>query len=254
MRRGLPSLTAQRVAAYRLSFDRLATPYGDPAADEALARDVAGQVPGEPSEIMAHYLQARTTFFDRVVINAIEREVSQVVMLGAGYDGRALRYANPAVRWWEVDHPKTQQDKRVRLRRLGITAERVTFLGHDLEGGGLAAALIESGFQPGVPSLVCCEGLVVYLQQDAVELALAELRSVAAPGTRLAISLATSRDDDNTAERRQRFEAAVAALGEPARTRLSAEGAVGLFARRGWRPVEMSERSQRAGFVLVIPA
>ena len=49
------------------------------------------------------------------------------------------------------------------------------------EGAGLAAALIESGFQPGVPSLVCCEGLVVYLQQDAVELALAELRSVAAP-------------------------------------------------------------------------
>jgi len=34
-------VTAQRVAAHRLTFDRLLAPYGDPAADEALARDVA---------------------------------------------------------------------------------------------------------------------------------------------------------------------------------------------------------------------
>jgi hypothetical protein len=36
------SVTARRVAAHRLTFDRIPAAYGDPVADEALARDVAG--------------------------------------------------------------------------------------------------------------------------------------------------------------------------------------------------------------------
>jgi hypothetical protein len=38
---GAPSITAGRVAAHRLGFPRVPAPYGDPAADEALAADVA---------------------------------------------------------------------------------------------------------------------------------------------------------------------------------------------------------------------
>jgi hypothetical protein len=38
---GGPSITARRVAAYRLGFTRVPAPYGDAAADEALAADVA---------------------------------------------------------------------------------------------------------------------------------------------------------------------------------------------------------------------
>ncbi|MGA8369790.1 MAG: SAM-dependent methyltransferase [Acidimicrobiales bacterium] len=252
MREGSPSLTAQRVAACRLTFERLAVPYGEPAADEALARDVATRVPDQPSEPMARYLRARTAFFDRVVTNAIERGVSQVVMLGAGYDGRSLRYAQPAVRWWEVDHPDTQADKLARLDRLGIAAGHIAFLGHDLEGGGLAAALADSGFEPDAPSQLCCEGLTVYLRPGSVELLLSELRSLATPGTRLAISLSTSRGEE-TSDRRRRFQAAVAALGEPAMTALTAEDARSLFTRSRWRPVATSERSQRAGFVVAAP-
>ena len=252
MREGSPSLTAQRVAAYRLTFERLAVPYGEPAADEALARDVATRVPDQPSEPMARYLRARTAFFDRVVTNAIERGVSQVVMLGAGYDGRSLRYAQPAVRWWEVDHPDTQADKLARLDRLGIAVGHIAFLGHDLEGGGLAAALADSGFEPDAPSQLCCEGLTVYLRPGSVELLLSELRSLATPGTRLAISLSTSRGEE-TSDRRRRFQAAVAALGEPAMTALTAEDARSLLTRNRWRPVATSERSQRAGFVVAAP-
>ena len=32
---GQVSVTAQRVAAHRLTFDRIPAPYGDPAADDA---------------------------------------------------------------------------------------------------------------------------------------------------------------------------------------------------------------------------
>ena len=106
------SITAQRVAAYRLGFARAPAPFGDPEAEERLARDVAGVGDFDRSERMERYLRARTAFFDRVVVGALERGVTQVVVVGAGYDGRALRYAKPGVRWFEVDHPATHADKR----------------------------------------------------------------------------------------------------------------------------------------------
>jgi DNA-binding MarR family transcriptional regulator len=92
MEDGGPSVTARRVAAHRLGFARVAADYGDPAADEALAADVAaGQV--VPANRMHDYLAARTSFFDRTVVGAIDRGVQQVVVGAAGYDGRAFRSA-----------------------------------------------------------------------------------------------------------------------------------------------------------------
>src|SRR5579872_7279867 len=138
MREGMPSWTAQRVAGARLTYERVDAPYADPQADESLARDVAAGGSGGRDEQMDRYLRLRTAFFDRVVVNALEREVGQVVLVGAGYDGRALRYAKSGVAWFEVDHPDTQADKRSRLGRLGIDAPHVRYVAHDLETPGVA--------------------------------------------------------------------------------------------------------------------
>ena len=124
MRDGRASVTAQRVAAHRLTFDRVPAPYGDPAADVALARDVAAAAAPEPGP-MREYLRARTRFFDGAVTDAVGRGCPQVVIGAAGYDGRALRYAKPGVLWFEVDHPATQRDKRSRLARLGIGGRHI---------------------------------------------------------------------------------------------------------------------------------
>ena len=121
MKPGQASVTAQRVAAHRLTFTRVTAPYGDPAADDALARDVAASASAEPGP-MREYLRARTRFFDGVVTRSLRRGCTQVVIGAAGYDGRALRYAKPGVLWFEADHPATQQDKRARLERLGRPA------------------------------------------------------------------------------------------------------------------------------------
>jgi O-methyltransferase involved in polyketide biosynthesis len=96
MNHGGPSVTARRVAAHRLGFSRVPAPYGDPAADEALAADVAGQPP--PAGRMRDYLTGRTRFFDQVVVDAIGRGVRQIVIGAAGYDARAFRYARSGVR------------------------------------------------------------------------------------------------------------------------------------------------------------
>jgi methyltransferase (TIGR00027 family) len=246
-----PSETARRVVAFRLGFERLGAPTGgDPAADDRLAADASAGVEVDRSSRMCRYLQARTAFFDRVTVNALGRQVTQVVIVGAGYDGRSLRYRAPGVRWWEIDRPGTQSDKRARLSRLAIAAEHVTFVGLDLAGGGVAAALVGTGFDPDAPALFLAEGLVPYLDSRTLRVMLRELRSLAAPPTRLALSLRLSGVDPDA---RARFDAGVAALGEPAVGPVTAEGADDLLSECQWRPVQLNGRARSAGFVVASP-
>jgi methyltransferase (TIGR00027 family) len=246
METGGPSVTARRVAAHRLAFDRAAAGYGDPAADQALAADVAaGQI--VLANRMHDYLAARTAFFDRVVVAAIDRGVRQVVVGAAGYDGRAFRYAKPGVRWFEVDHPATQRDKLARLERLGLDASHVRFAEADFTCDPVADRLRAAGLRTDLVSLFLLEGIAVYLEPAVLEAVLGQFREVAAPGSRLAISVSLSRaHDDGT---RARFQAAVAALGEPARSTFEADEAEALLARTGWQTVaggdETSARRQR---------
>jgi methyltransferase (TIGR00027 family) len=250
-----PSETARRVAAYRLGVDRRTGP-GDPAADEALARDVTGEGTREAtrpgSEVMARYVRARTGFFDTVVVNGLERGATQVVIVGAGYDGRALRYHRPGVRWWEVDREATQADKRDRLARLGIACDHIRFVPHDLERPGLAAALVAAGFLPDGVTVVVCEGVALYLSSTTIERTLAEVRTLAAPGTRLAMSVSGARSGDAPG-RRERLKAAVALLGEPALSEVDVDRLAALARSARWQPVEISDRASRAGFAVLGP-
>jgi methyltransferase (TIGR00027 family) len=248
-----PSATARRVAAYRLSFERISTPYGNAAADDALARDVAGDEQVAGHESMTRYLKGRTAFFDRVVVNAIGRGVTQLVSIGAGYDGRALRYAAPGVRWWEVDRAPTQADKRARLTRLGIDAGHINFVPFDLQQPGLAAALMHADYDTEGAGMFLCEGVAVYLDPATLQSLLDETRKLATVGSRLALSAGTSRSSVDHDARRRGFEAVVAGLGEPARNSIDSESLVPLLDAARWRTAELSDRSARAGFVVALP-
>ena len=252
MRKGEASATAQRVAAQRLGFERVATPYGHPAADDLLARDVAGTPSSAPGP-MTKYLQARTAFFDRVVTAALDRGMPQVVVAAAGYDGRALRYAKPGVAWWEVDHPDTQRDKLTRLGRLGIATGHVGFVAADFASDPIAAELAAAGHDATRPSLFTVEGVAVYLERPTLERLLAELAAAAAPGSRLAISLSVGSGSVGTRLRRAAFRSAVAAMGEPARTTLTVEQAETLFASTGWSAENSvtPDRARAAGLIVV---
>ena len=234
MRPGEPSVTARRVAAQRLAFPRVPAGGGDAAADDLLATDVAGELAGGPPGPMSRYLAARTSFFDQVVVGALDDGVGQVVIVGAGYDGRALRYSRPGVRWFEVDHPDTQADKRERLGRLGVETGHVSFVPADLGATDVGPALLDAAFDPGRRSLFLCEGLLVYLERDVIDRLLAGLRAVAAPGSRLVLSVSVALEDGAGRERREQFSRRVAAVGEPARTVLPAGQAEELLERLGW--------------------
>ena len=208
----------------------------------------------DPNGMMVPYLRARTLFFDRVVVRALDAGVTQVVIAAAGYDGRAMRYAKPGVRWFEVDHPDTQRDKRERLERLDITTDHVAFVPADFTVDDVAAALHEAGQDESLTTLFLCEGVAVYLELQVLEGLLRALRARANERARLAISLSVDTGSPAVAQRRARFGAAVASIGEPARTVLTVDGATLLFERTDWARANGSERAERAGLVTLVPA
>ncbi len=207
---------------------------------------------------MVAYLRARTAFFDRVVLDAIARGTTQFVIAAAGYDGRSLRYATPGGRWFELDHPSTQADKRDRLARLGITAPGVTFVSADFRTDDVADRLRTTGLDGAAPTLFTVEGVVAYLDHDVVATLFGALRAVAATGSLLAVSLSTTSSDGTTTQRRVRFQQAVAALGEPLAAPLTPDGATTLFAATGWREVpplddDAGARRRATGLVVLAP-
>jgi methyltransferase (TIGR00027 family) len=235
---GTASRTARSVAAHRLDYPRLEAPYGAPAADEALARDVAAGL--EPAHGRMHdYLRERTAFFDRIVVNTIAGGDAQVVVGGAGYDGRSLRYARPGTTWFELDHPDTQADKRERLGRLGIDAGQVRFVPADFTTDPIADPLTAAGLDRRRPALFLLEGVAVYLTSEVLERVLGEFRSVTPAGSVLAISVLVWPDD----RARARFRESVAAMGEQARSVLPAE-VRGLLARTGWQVTDPGDPSR----------
>jgi len=246
VKEGTASHTARSVAARRLQYERVAAPYGDPAADETLASDVAGGLNPEHNR-MHEYIRGRTAFFDRVVAHALDRGIAQVVIGGAGYDGRALRYAKPGVRWFEVDHPATQADKLARIARLGIATPQVTFIPADFAADEVAGPLLAAGLDAARQALFLFEGVAVYLERRDNERVLAGFREVTPAGSPLAISVSVG---GPTSATRAAFQERVAALGEPARMMLTVDETAALLADSGWELTEPSDRQRSAGLLL----
>ena len=114
----------------------------------------------------------------------------------------------------------------------------LTLLPVDFRFDDVAAALVAGGHDPGRPALFICEGLLVYLEQDAIVELLAGLPS-GAGGTSLAASLAIHPDGIDSEWVRERANAARAnGLTEPWLTILPAAGHLDLLATAGWQVVE----------------
>jgi methyltransferase (TIGR00027 family) len=204
----------------------------------------------------------RTAFIDTEVAGAIGRDVRQIVLLGAGYDGRALRFAG-ATRWFEVDYPSTQDDKRRRLDALGVlpAPEQVAFIGLDLMTDDLGAALDAAGHDAGSPSLFVCEGLFAYLTLEAVASVCETLRARAPEGSVLvstyfvlpesAAAGARGRTGDAARATLRKLEGLVlSGVGEPRRSEFFAGDPQKLMVVTGWRVT----RSQRTPAGRIEPA
>ena len=137
----------------------------------------------------ATYVAERTRFFDETLLAALDRGVHQVVIAGAGYDGRALRYQKACVTYFEVDHPATQADKRERLRRVGADTAEISFVPVDFGRDSVADALATAGHRADAPTHFLCEGVAAYLPLPDLSGLVRGLSERAAPRSTLAIDL-----------------------------------------------------------------
>ncbi len=228
-----PSRTSQAVALLRAELTRPCTEQGDPRAQRRLC---AGMRAVRIDRLRPH-LAARTRFVDEQVLAAIASGVRQVVVVGAGYDDRALRFRSPGVRFFELDHPATQTDKARRLTELLADATGPVLAPADFRHDDVSAVLRAHGHDPDRPSLFVCEGLLVYLDQPTILRLLTGLRSRAAAGSVLAASLAVHPDgEDSVALVAAANAARRAGRSEPWRTILPVTAHLDLLIRSGWQP------------------
>jgi methyltransferase (TIGR00027 family) len=226
-----PSVTSQVVALTRSGFDRPHSPDGDPDAQRSLCEGMRIT----PPAWLGPSIAARTRFVDERVLAAIAAGIRQVVICGAGYDDRALRFRTAGVRFFELDHPATQQDKAARLAALGAGEPAVTLAAADFTTDDVAAVLATAGHDAGQPTLFVCEGLLVYLEAGTCQRLLAGLVSRAAAGSVLAVSLATHAEGFDPAEVVAAANARrITGAAEPWRTILPPAGHADLLARAGW--------------------
>lgn len=136
---------------------------------------------------LASMMIPRTVSIDDAVRAA---QSPQVVILGAGLDGRAWRM--PELKdaiVFEVDHPDSQREKRARVERgqLKAEAKEVRFVPVDFKHDSLDAALLGAGHDPLLPTTWIWEGVVMYLTRDEIDDTLRVISSRSAVTSTLAI-------------------------------------------------------------------
>lgn len=127
-------------------------------------------------------IAARSRFADDIVAAAVARGTDQVVLLGAGLDTTAYRNTHRDVRFFEVDHPDTQEWKRHRLAEAGIAIPpSLTFAPIDFEQSTLAAGLAEAGLDRTRSALFLWLGVIVYLTETSIDDTLRYIADHSAP-------------------------------------------------------------------------
>jgi methyltransferase (TIGR00027 family) len=206
-------------------------------------------MPFTPPEWLRPSIAARTEFVDAEVMSALESGLRQVVICGAGYDDRALRFRTRGARFFELDHPSTQADKARLLRSItglspgtGEPADGVTVISNgltlavaDFSTDDVGAVMRRAGHDGGQPSLYVCEGLLVYLDRVTCERLLAALAAHGPTGSRLVASLATHADGvDSAAVAAAANENRRTGTAEPWRTILPVDDHLMMLHDAGW--------------------
>lgn len=135
---------------------------------EQAAREGKGGFRFEAARGMADMMALRTMAIDRAVRAALAAGATQLVILGAGYDGRAWRMPELAgIRVFEVDREGTQAEKRPLVAELPPVIGDVSFVSIDFERNSIDAVLESAGHDASVPTCWIWEGVVMYLTRDA---------------------------------------------------------------------------------------
>jgi methyltransferase (TIGR00027 family) len=206
-----PLVFEDRFAVHFLDLQSQLLAIPTPLSDWAFGR-MLGPIRAIEGEVLA-----RSRYVEEILTARLDAGLDQVIILGAGFDTTALSHADRSCRFFEVDHPATQNDKRAILRTNPQIKHDIRFVPVDFTRDDLAQALLDAGFNPDRPALLSWLGVVMYLDQQVSVDTLTTLRSILALGSEIIFD-AYPRREETVPEERVLFAAArayTASRGEP---------------------------------------
>jgi methyltransferase (TIGR00027 family) len=116
-------------------------------------------------------MAVRTRFIDDALTRAVHGGVTQVVILGAGFDSHAYRFQEllSDVRVFEVDRAATQAYKRQRVDEvLGGPPANLTYVPVDFQRDDLREVLTRHGYDPAQRTFFILEGVTMYVPEAGI--------------------------------------------------------------------------------------
>jgi methyltransferase (TIGR00027 family) len=260
-----PSLTAEAVTMAR-ALEQLKPPgerviddpwaqlFLSPASRRALAAwstSWAGQALRRLGPTGTTYVPLRHRFIDDHLIAALDAGASTVVLLGAGYDTRAYRFAEqlngrPV---FEVDLPSISRAKAAVITRhqAEMPDTDVVRVEIDFETQALTDVLPASGFARGAKTFVVWEGVPMYLTRAAVKATLDALHQLTGDGSQIAHDMWYLVDDPGPlGTARRTAPSALSLIGEPVTFGVHPEDYEPFLARHGFRVIDLALASELA--------
>jgi methyltransferase (TIGR00027 family) len=235
-------------AAERVVDDPWAELFLSPATRQALAVWSGGftrQVFRRLGPTGTSYVPLRHRFIDDHLLAALEGGVRQVVLLGAGYDTRAYRFADqlngrPV---FEVDLAAISRAKADRIARNSERFPRtnVVRVEIDFESQSLTDVLPAAGLAVGTPTFVIWEGVPMYLTRAAVKATLGAVHQLCGDGSRIAHDMWHLVDDPSPlGTARRTAPSALSLIGEPVTFGVHPEDYEHFLRRHGFRLVDLA--------------
>lgn len=113
---------------------------------------------------------ARTRYIDDLLQQTIQHNIQQVIILGAGFDTRALRLeclqTIPVI---EIDHPNTSRKKTGTLKKtLGRLPNHIHYWQIDFNKESLHELAAREELDFSIPTTIIWEGVTNYLDEQAI--------------------------------------------------------------------------------------
>jgi methyltransferase (TIGR00027 family) len=198
---------------------------------------------------IAAFVLLRHRFIDEHLAAALADGAEQVIVLGAGYDSRAYRFAEQL-----QGRPVHEVDLAPLSRRKAeiVAAHPELFGGNtirrveiDFRTQSLAERLLDAGFTVGVRTFVVWEGVSMYLTRAAVGATLDTLRDVCGSGSTLAMDFWHDAGGLHPFDQVRRVAArAIRLIGEPVTFGLPPAQADDFFAARGFTITELATATE----------
>ena len=144
-------------------------------------------IPEPGTETLTTFANSRTMHFDRIMEKNVE-QAEQVVIMGAGFDLRVLKYTEGKnVKVFELDQENTQNLKIETMKKAGIEYDWVTYIPVDFNNESWVEKLTKNGFNRTKRTFSLWESVSSYLEEDVAKDTLKKMADISGKGSVIAL-------------------------------------------------------------------